>query len=331
MSRRANPTLIGMFVLGAIGLAVIVVLLLAGSDWFQKRRQAVMYFEGAAQGLQIGAPVVFLGVKVGTVKQIQLGLDETRHQFLVPVRVELDPRVIQGEGGDQIDLGDPQVARELVNQGLRAQLKMQSLLTGQLYIDLDFHPDKPAQFMGHDAEMSEIPTIPTAVDELASQLEGFPMERFLADVAAISESVKTILASAADRDLPARLEATLNHLESLTATLDTRGGPILDGLEASLAAAHEAIGRVGMAADRVSDLAAPDSAMVTTMKRASEELTGAAEAVRNLANDESPTINGLNSALREVARAARALRVLAETLEHQPEAILRGKRQQEDF
>lgn len=338
MSRRANPTLIGIFVLGAVGLAVITVLLLAGGEWFQKRRIVIMYFEGAAQGLQVGAPVVFLGVKIGTVKQIQLGLDETSHRFLVPVKAELDPRAIQGQGGDLVDLGNPQVTRELMDQGLRAQLRMQSLLTGQLYVDLDFHPDKPARLMGLDPDLSEIPTIPTTVEELASQLEGFPMEKFLSEVAAISESVKIILASAADRDLPERLEVTLRYLESLAATLNTRSGPILDEIETNLVAmkeaittANKAIGRVGEAANRVGDLVMPDSAIVITMKRASQELTNAAKAVHDLAEEESPAIYGLNSAMQEITRAARALRVLAETLEQQPEAILRGKRQQVDY
>jgi len=333
MSRRANPTLIGIFVLGALSLAVVTILLLTGGDWLQQRRQVVMYFEGAAQGLRVGAPVVFLGVKVGAVKQIQLGLDETHHRYLVPVRAELDPQVIQGQGGEQVDLGDPQVIQELVDKGLRARLRMQSLLTGQLYVDLDFHPDRPARLLRLDPEMSEIPTIPTAVDELASRLEGFPMEKFLADAAAISESVKTILASAAERDLPARLEATLRHLESLAAALDARGEPILKEIEINLAAMKEAISatreamhRMGEAADQVGALTAPDSAMITTMNQASQELTGAALAVRKLAEERSPTVHGLNSVLHEIARAARALRVLAETLEQQPEAILRGKR-----
>ena len=84
MSRRAKPTLIGAFVLGALALVVFTTLLLAGGNWFGERRQHILYFEGAAQGLQVGAPVVFLGVKVGTVKQIQLGLDSQSRRFLVP-------------------------------------------------------------------------------------------------------------------------------------------------------------------------------------------------------------------------------------------------------
>jgi len=228
MTRRANPTLIGIFILGAVGLALIATLLLSGGDLFEKRREVMMYFDGAAQGLQVGAPVVFLGVKVGTVKQIQLGLNESSQQFMVPVRAELDPNAVHGNGGDKIDLGDPVITQELVDRGLRAQLQMKSLLTGQLYVDLDFHPEKPAHLLGLRPKISEIPTIPTTVQELSRRLENFPMEKFLADVAAISESAKTILASTADRDLPTRLESTLRHLESLATTLDTRGEPILD-------------------------------------------------------------------------------------------------------
>ena len=327
MSRQVNPTLIGIFVMGAIVLAVTAILLLAGGDWLQQRRQVMMFFEGEANGLQVGAPVVFLGVKVGTVKQIQLGLDESSHRFMVPVTAELDPQAIQGEGGRPVKLGDPEVTRQLVQQGLRAQLRMKSLLTGQLYVDLDFHPDKKALLRGNDMAISEIPTIPTTVEELANRLEDFPVEKFLADVAAISESVKTIIASAASRKLPEKLEATLRHMESLAATLDSRGGAILDEIEVSLTAMQEALVTANKAIGQIGELTKPDSAMVTKLQRVSEELAGAARALHELAEDRSPTIYSLNTTLQEVSRAARAMRTLAETLEQHPEAILRGKQQ----
>ena len=209
MSRQANPTLIGAFVLGAILLGAMTVLLLAGGQWFQKRSQHILYFEGAAQGLQIGAPVVFLGVKVGTVKRIQLGLDTKIRRFMVPVTIEVEPNMVHSSRGEEVDLRDRETIRQLVKQGLRGQLKMQSLLTGQLYVDLNFHPDKLARFFAPDSEVSEIPTIPTAAEELASKLEGFPMDTFLADLAAISRSLNTILSSEAAKMIPVRLEATL--------------------------------------------------------------------------------------------------------------------------
>ena len=334
MSRKANPTLIGAFVLGALALAVVTTLLLAGGSWFGERRQHIMYFEGAAQGLQVGAPVMFLGVKVGTVKQIQLGLDPQSRRFLVPVMIEVEPQVVRTRGGEPIDLRDRATVRQLVERGLRARLRMQSLLTGQLYVDLDFHPDKPAIFAAIDPELSEIPTIRTAVQELTTKLEGFPMDKFLADIAAISGAVNKLMSAQATQELPRRLDATMRHLESLAARFDAQGGPILNDVRANLAELHKALlatqaamARVDTAADRVAELARPDSRMVAGMTQASEELARAAGAVRSLTEQESPTVANVNAALREITRAANALRLLAETLEEQPDSIWRGKRQ----
>ena len=337
MSRRADPALIGAFVLGALALAIATILLVAGDDWFRKHSQHTLYFEGAAHGLQVGAPVVFLGVKVGTVKKIQLGLDESSDTFVVPVAIEVEPQVVRTKSGERIDLRDREALRRLIERGLRARLRMQSILTGQLYVDLDFHPDKPARFVAPDPAISEIPTIRTAVQELTRKLEGFPMDTFLADVAAIGASLNQTLNTPETRNLPRRLDATLKHLEALAARLDAKSGPILEETRADLAemkkalvAAQSAMARLESAADRVGALADADSELVRNLTRASAELAGAAQTVRRLAEAESPTVQHANQALKEIARAADALRQLAELLEQQPDAILRGKRKPEN-
>ena len=160
------------------------------------------------------------------------------------------------------------------------------------------------------------------------------MDQFLADVAAISSAVNKLMSAQATQDLPRRLDATLRHLESLAKRLDAQGGPVLKDVRDNLAemnkallAAQAALARLDTAAERVADLARADSRMVAGMTQASEELSRAAAAVRNLTEQESPTVAKLNAALKEIARAADALRLLAETLEQQPDAIWRGKRQ----
>jgi paraquat-inducible protein B len=329
MSRAANPTLIGAFVLGALALAVAATLLLAGGGWFGEKRQHVLYFEGAAQGLQVGAPVMFLGVKVGTVKQIQLGLDNhdgNDQHFVVPVTVEVLPHVVRTRGGEQVDLRDRETVRRLVERGLRARLRMQSLLTGQLYVDLDFHPDKPARFVALDTGASEIPTIRTTVQELAARLEAFPIEKFLENLSAISAAANALLSAQGTQELPRRLQSTLRHLDGLATRLDAQAGPVLDDTRKALQAAQAALARLETAADRVAALAGPDSEAIRNMARAGDELTQAAAALRAIAAQESPTVQQANAALREIARAADALRKLAETLEEQPDAIYRGKR-----
>lgn len=347
MSKQANPVLIGAFVLGALVLGVITVLLLAGGQWFQKPRQHVMYFDGAAQGLQEGAPVVLLGVKVGTVKRIHLGLTQGSGAFLVAVTIEVEPARVETGDGKPVDLGDQETIDKLVTRGLRARLRMQSLLTGQLYVDLDFYPGKPARLIGLQPGQSEIPTIPTTVEELTSKLEGFPMDRFFADVATISASVKKIIATPEAQGLPARLDATLGQLESLTKSLGHIVPPFMDearadlaAMEKALAATEAALTKVGRAADRVGKaadtvgatatdlgtIANPASPLVTTLTEASQELAATASTVRDLTDADSPAIHDLRAALQELTRATRALRGLTETLDLQPEAILRGKR-----
>jgi paraquat-inducible protein B len=203
---------------------------------------------------------------------------------------------------------------------------MQSLLTGQLYIDLDFHPDKPARFIASDPEVSEIPTIPTAVEELASKLERFPMDTFLADLAAISQSLNAILSSEAAQKVPVRLEETLAHLQSLSARLDKDGGPIITEMRADLVEMRKALEAVRVAMVKIGGVAEAGSPMVASLTKTSEELAKTAKALQGLTGEGSPTMEHLNSALQEVSRAARALRFLAETLEQQPEAVLKGKR-----
>lgn len=333
MSRTADPTLIGAFVLGALALVVTATLLLAGGGWLGAKGQHLLYFEGAAQGLQVGAPVMFLGVKVGTVKQIQLGLDDGKEQhFVVPVTVEVLPHVVRTRGGEQVDLRDRATVRRLVERGLRARLRMQSLLTGQLYVDLDFHPDRPAHFVALDAGTSEIPTIRTTVQELTARLEAFPIEKFLDDLSAISAAANTLLSAQDTQELPRRLQSTLRRLDGLAARLGAQAGPVLDDTRKALQATQAALARLETAADRVAALAGPDSAALRGMARVGDELTQAAAALRAIAAQESPTVQQANAALREIARAADALRKLAETLEEQPDAIYRGKRpiKQED-
>lgn len=332
MSKQANPTLIGAFVLGAIALAIVATLLLSRGTWFGEQRRHVLYFEGAAQGLQVGAAVVFLGVKVGTVKEIQLGIDQNKQRFLVPVTIEIEPHVVRSNG-EPVDLRDRTTLQQLVAKGLRGRLRMRNLLTGQLYVDLDFHPDKPAQYAALDPGLSEIPTIRTTVEELTSTLEGFAADKFLADVAAISGAINNLLSAKATQDLPRRLDATLRHLESLTARLDAQSQPILDEVRNDLAetrkamaATQAAMAKVEKAADRVATLAGTDSEMVRNMTRASDDLAKAAASLHGLAAQDSPTVQNMNAALKDIARAAAAVRLLAETLEKQPDAIYRGKR-----
>ena len=247
------------------------------------------------------------------------------HTFMVPVTIEIEPAVVLASNGEQVDLGDPQTLRKLIERGLRAQLRMQSLLTGQLYIGLNFYPDKPLRLVSDNPEQSEIPTIPTTVEKLSLTLEDFPMDQFLQDLASISASMSQLLAADATAELPQRLNRVLQHLESLAKKLDRESEPLLQELRADLAVLNEALASLKTAADQVTRLTDPQSPLFNNLNRASEELAGAALAVEKLSREGSPTVVGLYEMLQEVSRAAHATRMLVESLEQQPQSIIWGK------
>ena len=159
MSKPASKTLIGVFVLGALALAVIALVIFGSGKFFERRITYVMYFDGSVKGLNIGSPVVFRGVKIGSVKDIELKADAKDFKVFIPVYVQVEPQkvtVIKGAPGQG------QYIEELIKKGLRAQLEMQSIVTGQLMINVDFFPDKPARFVGLD------PKYPRDSDNLIS-------------------------------------------------------------------------------------------------------------------------------------------------------------------
>lgn len=346
MSRQASPKLIGGFVLGAAAVLVAAVLLLSDGGFWQDRPEYVLYFEGSATGLQVGSPVVFRGVKIGSVQSIGLSVDEETLNFLVPVTVRTDEFVLKDPMGKPIALSEIADNSELLKRGLRARLKTWSFLTGQLYIDLDFYPDRPLRLHGDGKGMREIPTLPTEVEELTNKLDKLNIEQLFADISMISEAVRKLVTSPeASRTLQS-LDATLQHLASLSERLDQSANRVTrDAREvmreaaATLRTTREAVAETGAAIrasrstmERIDEGAAnfatmtrPDGALLQSVARASEDMAATARALRAATDDTSVTRQRIDALLEETASAARALRLLAEALETDPQSILTGR------
>jgi paraquat-inducible protein B len=346
MSKQANPKVIGGFVLGAAALVVAAVLLLADGGFWRKRPSYIMYFEGSATGLQIGSPVVFRGVKIGSVESIGLSVDEKKFNFLVPVVVRTDEYVLKNLEGQSIALGDIAENSELAQRGLRARLKTWSFLTGQLYIDLDFYPDRPLTLYGGDTGIPEIPTLPTEVEELTNKLDKLNVEKLVEDISMISESVRELVTSPEVSHALTSLDQTLEHLSSLTARLDKRATTVTNDVQsvmneaaetlrvtrttleesaATLRAGRQTLQRIDEGAANVAALTRGDSGPMRAITRASEELAETARALRAATSENSTTHYQINEMLEETTSAARALRLLAEALETQPESVLTGR------
>ena len=306
MSRKTHPALIGGFVLGALGLALAAVFLLAGGDLWQKKTRYIMYFEGSVYGLQVGAPVVFRGVTIGTVKHIGIAMDSGSQSFYVPVEAELFPASAADLSGQAVEINALISGHEFVERGLRAQLAMQSLLTGQLYVDLDFHADAPNTLRAQGKrKLPEIATIPTPVQLFKQRFERVDFEKLLLDISAVADALRNKMES---QELAATLHAlhkTMANLERLTSRLDQQSGPLVQDVRNVLLETRQVMG---------------------TAQTTLQEVSHLASGLRDATADHSLLQQNIQRALKETTRAATAVRQLSETLEQQPESLLRGKK-----
>ena len=137
----AKPAIVGGFVLSGAALGVGAILLFGSLHLLSRTVHAVVYFQGSVAGLDVGAPVTFRGVRVGAVTSIAVNLNMQDLTARIPVYLDVNPAQIALKDGvpgqSDADFG------RLLAAGLAAQLNMQSLITGQLRVDLDLKPGTP--------------------------------------------------------------------------------------------------------------------------------------------------------------------------------------------
>jgi paraquat-inducible protein B len=265
---------------------------------FTKRLRFVMYFDGSVRGLNPGAPVEFRGIRIGEVVDVRLEIDTTQESFLIPVTVEIEPERLVDRDPDAAVPGE-ELLRQLVDRGLRGRLATGSLLTGQLFVELNIYPDAPLNLhAGSDAGVPELPTIPNTVEALTATLE---------NVVARIDRVKI-------DEIAAALQGTLEGAEALANSPD---------LAAALASLGPAMSSLrGILGD------VDDSNLDTTMGAARDVAVSLEETVR-LVNQalqpSAPLQYNVIQMTGELEETARAIRALVEQLERQPQSVIFGR------
>ncbi|MGH6921920.1 MAG: intermembrane transport protein PqiB, partial [Geminicoccaceae bacterium] len=255
----------------------------------------VVQFDESVRGLTPGAPVEFRGMRIGTVSDVGLQIDVATESVRIPVTLEIEPQRIRFTGADSA--GDdpyddtPYVLMEkLVERGLRAQLQSGNLLTGQLLVDLGFHPGAEAAKLSHNGTYPGIPSVPSDIDALTTSVNGvltelaaLPLTELVQDLRATVQGVNQLVSSPQTAETLETLKVTAADLQTLVQTADRTLGPLMTQVQGTLASAEAMVG------------------------------------------SNSQTRYDLNAMLKELAGAARSIRVLTDYLERHPEALLRGK------
>lgn len=293
MSKPANKTVIGIFVVGAIALVVLAIVVLGSGKFFKKTLSAVCYFEGDVGGLSVGAPVVFRGVKVGSVGSVKLRASPDPDpkkvvNIRIPVFLELDPEAIEREKGAQRE--PEKNLKQLIAVGLRGKLETQSIVTGQRQINLDLFPDKPAKFVGADPEYIEIPTIPTPMEEFVKKIEKIPFEEIFEKLRSTLAEVDKIVKSP---EIPAAIRSVrlaLEDVQKMVRNLDGQVGPLVSNLN-----------------DTVKDVRGFVQNADTKITALASGLDGTVKDVRGFIQNADTRITGLTSNLDETVKEVRGV------------------------
>jgi paraquat-inducible protein B len=193
--RKPNPALIGAFLLGAVILALAGLIVFSGGKYFKTQQRWQAYFDESIKGLAVGAPVTFRGIPVGNVTDIKVVLDPTTQQARTSVTFEITAdRVTTPQGTPLKFVRDQSYAPALFQRGLRAQLDIQSFVTGQLLINLDFFPGAPPPpSFDPTAAIPEFPTIPSTKQAIMQELEKVDIAAIAKDLRATLQGMSTLV------------------------------------------------------------------------------------------------------------------------------------------
>jgi len=330
VSKQANPLAIGIFLVGALTLLVVALMVFGGGQFFKEKNRFVIYFDSALNGLNVGAPVKLQGVQIGNVSEISLVMDEATGRVFKPVVIEIDPALLRDVSGQQSGAHTEKqhrlAAQKLIDLGLKGRLETQSLLTGLLYVDLNFHADKPMNLVKLDYKnLPELPSVPTTVDEIRNtadeiinRAKQLPLEDTLKNLSETLIEIRALLQSDDTRKSMAALSRSLQETQKLMATLNSQSGPLLTNANGALADTRTTLQELNKQLLPVLKAVETSLHTATQLMQSSQ---GTLAAVEAMAAPDAP----LSQAMQEMRNAARALKDLGESLERQPNAIIYGK------
>ncbi len=323
MSQKASLSAIGLFVIVGLALVVIAALYFGGGKVFRTKASVVAFFPGSVTGIRVGSAVEFRGVKVGEVTDISILYDPKNTRYNVAVFFEVwNDRITTIDEFKTVtaeDISDDELVNVL---GLRARLELKSFVTGQQVISLEFLPDTPVKLSGIATEglyegAFEYPTIESKFEELGRKLMDLDLSGLVEKATQTLEAIHQLVSNpeliGAIKDIRLGIQDARAMLNSARMTVDEvrpAATSALKQADAALKSAEAAIREIRPVATRA--LAQTDATLKTA---------------QNLMDKDSSTRHDLERALQEVANAAEAMRNLAEYINQNPDAFLRGRGQ----
>lgn len=321
MSKKANPTAVGLFVLLGLALATGGVVLTSSASWFSKPMRFILYFESSLKGLAPGAVVAVSGIKVGQVAEVMLRHNQREADLHRPVLIEVDQRLVERLSDRPFDLDNPAVLKRLVERGFRAKLQAESLVTGVLFVELGIIPDAaPPVYHQVEARYLEIPTVPNEIQLLLDNLAKMDFDRVFKQL----DELMNVLTRRLEEFNAAQISSGLtNVLANLNLVVSS---PDLTNALASGRQALEEIRRLSVTVrERVDPLAGRAETALDQATSTLQDLRQTSESLRRTLAPHSELTTDLGEALQDLRQAARAVAELAEFLSRNPNALISGR------
>jgi paraquat-inducible protein B len=333
MSKKSNPTLIGVFVVGATILLALGVTVFGGAKLFAKKTFYVAYFTENTQGLRVGSNVAMNGVNIGQVSRMVLLINRDTFQSITEVTMEIRPEswfVIEGGVtiGSGLNTSKPIPHEKIIKVGgLRAQLQSESLVTGQLQVGITFQPDTEARMRGGDnPPHPEVPTIPSTAKKIMADMQGWVHELTKDfDAQKFSQQIQNIMQGVDELANSQELRASLTGADKFFNKSETQQLSV--SLQETLTEFRGTISDAGALLRNVDARVNTDLIpLIEKIDITLDEAQQALAAVKLQLNGESVQAYQLGETLREVEAAARATREFLDYMERNPEAVLQGKK-----
>ncbi|HVU35420.1 MAG TPA: MlaD family protein [Opitutaceae bacterium] len=330
MKTKVSPSVVGAFVIGAFALGVIALLTFGGVNFFSKPQRFVVYFDESVHGLEQGSPVKLGGVRVGRVVALNIRYDEKTNHSVAAVVCELNRDTVTNYRGEPINVSSRDELNHLVARGLRAQLTVQGLATGLLFVELDFlnpkeHPlgEQPA-----DSKYVVVPSIQSTIAGFQASLTEILTSLKNADFAGLSRNLNALMTDARTKldgvDLKGAVEQwkkTGAQVQTLAANPDfTR---TFENLNAAIADLRATIARIDAQVEPTSkDL----HETLAEAKRAIASFQETSATARKFLSQNSVVGDELADTLQHLDDAADSVKRLADFLERNPNALITGKK-----
>ncbi len=352
--KKVDPRTIGFFVIGAIVLIVGGLIFFGPGGYFTETSRYVIYFDNSVKGLNVGSPVRFRGVRIGQVKEISIRVRPSDLEFHIPVIIELDPKKIKAEGSEQglfdtlrtsVQAEDPILP--LIAEGLRAQLQLDSLVTGQLFVNLDMVPASPVLRVDLPSDYPQIPAISSGLAELTKTFEELPLQQLVDKLMLSADGVQKLFNSSHLHNAVEQFDITFRLLNDLLTELNTgipeilsqvettlnRSHDTLEGIDTNIATAFNEMRQTLDSAEKalttieqqIDPMAAAFNRGMGAFTAASDKVTAAMDQVESLTADDSSLLLQFSTTMEELNRTMRSLRVLADEIERNPQILVRGR------